>query len=121
MGKNHWMTIVLFTPLVGLAACTASRAIGPNDIPAPLRVSPNEVLTLRAHAAGGQVSRRAAEKNDAARFAWQLKAPEADLIDHSGGRIGKHYLGPTWEARDGSKVVGEVAARADSHAPQHGV
>jgi len=117
MEKNHWMTIVLFTPLMALAACTASRAITPNDIPAPLRVSPSEVLTLRAHAAGVQIYRCTADKNDAARFAWQLKAPEADLVDHSGNRIGKHYAGPTWEARDGSKVVGEVAARADSPDP----
>jgi hypothetical protein len=116
MGKNHWLTIIL-APLMGLAACTASPAIDSNDVPAPLRVSPNEVLTQRAHAVGVQIYRCTADKDDAARFAWLLKAPEADLFDHSGNRVGKHYAGPTWEARDGSKVVGEVAARADSPDP----
>jgi hypothetical protein len=111
------MAIVVCVPLVSLAGCTASRMMDAHDIPAPLRVSPDEALTLRAHAVGVQIYRCSADKNDAARYEWVSKAPEADLFDHSGGRIGKHYAGPTWEARDGSKVVGEVAARADSPDP----
>jgi hypothetical protein len=117
MGKNHWMMIILQAPLIGLAACTASSAISVNDIPAPLRVSPNQAVTRRAHAVGVQIYRCAADKNDAARYEWSLKGPEADLFDRTGNKIGKHYAGPTWEARDGSTVVGEVAARANSPDP----
>jgi hypothetical protein len=58
-----------------------------------------------------------ADKNDLSHFEWILKAPEADLYDHAGNKIGKHYAGPTWEAKDGSKVTGELAARADSPDP----
>jgi hypothetical protein len=51
---------------------------------------------------------------DPAQFEWVFKAPEADLTGDKGERIGRHYGGPTWEANDGSKVVGEVLQRADA-------
>jgi hypothetical protein len=41
---------------------------------------------------------------------WSLKAPEAELIDAQGRLFAKHYAGPTWEAPDGSKIVGKVLA-----------
>ena len=35
------------------------------------------------------------------------QAPDADLFDERGRRIGRHFAGPTWEAlEDGSQVVG---------------
>lgn len=49
---------------------------------------------------------------------WVFVAPEADLFDRYGRKIGTHYAGPHWEAADGSKVLGAVKARAD--APQAG-
>ena len=58
-----------------------------------------------------------------ARYAWTLLAPEADLHDTStiadvaGPFAGSHFLGPTWQYRDGSKVVGVVRARAESPDP----
>jgi Protein of unknown function (DUF3455) len=48
------------------------------------------------------------------KFKWVFKAPEADLFDASNKKVGKHYAGPVWESKDGSKVVGEVKAKADS-------
>jgi hypothetical protein len=39
-------------------------------------------------------------------YAWTLKAPDASLSDARGQPIGKHYAGPTWQAIDGSTVVG---------------
>jgi Protein of unknown function (DUF3455) len=41
---------------------------------------------------------------------WEFKAPEAELTDAQGKPFAKHYAGPTWEARDGSKIVGKVLA-----------
>ena len=41
---------------------------------------------------------------------WAFKAPEAELIDAQGRPFAKHYAGPTWEAPDGSKIVGKVLA-----------
>ncbi len=41
-------------------------------------------------------------------FAWRLKAPDASLRDASGAEVGRHFAGPSWRARDGSTVVGEL-------------
>ncbi|TPK81041.1 DUF3455 domain-containing protein [Mesorhizobium sp. B2-4-13] len=41
---------------------------------------------------------------------WTFKAPEARLVDAQGTPFAKHYAGPTWEANDGSKIVGKVLA-----------
>ena len=49
---------------------------------------------------------------------WVFIAPEAELFDRAGKKIGTHYAGPHWEAADGSKVIGAVKARSD--APQAG-
>jgi hypothetical protein len=49
---------------------------------------------------------------------WAFKAPEAELIDAQGGPFAKHYAGPTWEAPDGSKIVGKILA--SEPAPQTG-
>lgn len=49
--------------------------------------------------------------------AWAFVAPEADLFDSFGKRVGKHYAGPSWESDDGSKLTGAVKSRADSPRP----
>lgn len=41
-------------------------------------------------------------------YAWALKAPDATLADAKGRVIGKHFAGPSWQASDGSTVVGEL-------------
>jgi hypothetical protein len=41
---------------------------------------------------------------------WIFKAPEAELRDAQGQVFAKHYAGPSWEAADGSKIVGTVLA-----------
>lgn len=47
---------------------------------------------------------------------WAFVAPEADLFDRAGKKIGTHYAGPHWEAADGSKILGAVKERADAPA-----
>jgi len=42
--------------------------------------------------------------------AWVLQAPEARLLDKHGRVVGTHFLGPTWQYKDGSKVVGSKLA-----------
>ncbi len=51
-------------------------------------------------------------------YAWRLKAPDAILLDPAGRQVGRHFAGPSWQAEDGSTVVG--AAVATSPAPQAG-
>src|SRR5258705_923879 len=42
--------------------------------------------------------------------AWVFQAPEARLLNRGGHVVGTHYVGPTWESKDGSKVVGAKVA-----------
>jgi len=43
-------------------------------------------------------------------FGWVFQAPEAKLFGRGGHIAGTHYAGPTWEANDGSKVIGAKVA-----------
>ena len=67
---------------------------------------------LQAHASGSQIytCQQAAD----GKYAWTLKAPDAELRDEKGQVVGKHYAGPTWKHNDGSEVTGKAAARAES-------
>ena len=91
----------------------ASADTGAGEIPETLKVPATQTLAVVAEARGVQIYECSASKTDPARFEWVFKAPEAELFDTAGNRIGKHYAGPTWESADGSKVVGVVKARDD--------
>ena len=41
---------------------------------------------------------------------WSFKAPEAELVDAQGRPFADAHTGPSWEAPDGSKIVGKVLA-----------
>jgi hypothetical protein len=92
-------------------APAAPDSLRPPAVPEALRPPASQSLVLGARAVGVQIYECTATA--AGRFEWTLKAPEADLFDDTGRKVGKHYAGPTWEALDGSKVVGEVKARDD--------
>lgn len=94
-----------------VASCATCNAASAPDIPEALTVPANQQLSLEAHATGVQIYECKASKDDPTKFEWVLKAPEAELLDSGGKKIGKHYAGPTWESNDGSKVIGEVKAR----------
>jgi hypothetical protein len=95
-----------------LAACASAPPPRPVAIPEELRVPDGQLLLLRAAARGTQIYTCKAKAADPAAFEWVLKAPDAELFDQSGAKIGKHYAGPTWENADGSRVVGEVMQRS---------
>jgi len=51
---------------------------------------------------------------------WAFSAPEAQLHDGEHRYVGRHFKdadGPTWEGKDGSKVVGRVVTKADAYKP----
>jgi hypothetical protein len=43
-------------------------------------------------------------------YGWVFQAPEATLYNPGGQVAGTHYAGPTWQADDGSTVVGKKLA-----------
>jgi hypothetical protein len=104
--------IYTFLPLAAFFVfCAASHAGTPPTVPEVLTVQANQVLTLEAHASGVQIYECKAGKDDPTHLEWVFKAPEAELFDGVGTRVGRHYAGPTWESNDGSWVVGEVKTR----------
>jgi hypothetical protein len=72
-----------------------------------------EVIELRG--TGAQVYTCEASPSG---LAWRLKAPDATLMDGTGAEIGHHFAGPSWQASDGSTVVGETVV--SDPAPQPG-
>ena len=86
-------------------------------IPDKLKLPDSQQVSLEVRATGVQIYTCGTSKADPARFEWAFKAPEADLFDAAGKKVGSHYAGPTWESTDGSKVVGEVKAKDDGPDP----
>jgi len=83
-------------------------------VPDKLKPAASESLMMIVPAKGVQVYECRARKDQAGEYEWAFVAPEADLFDARGNRIGRHYAGPHWEATDGSKVSGTVKERADA-------
>ena len=89
----------------------ATAAATAQQVPEALRAPANEQLVMQVHAKGDQIY---SCKADGPQPAWTLKAPEAQLFDKDGKTFGKHFAGPSWEASDGSRVVGKAAANVPS-------
>jgi uncharacterized protein DUF3455 len=106
-------SILAFAVLTALPCVDASAgdAVTPPEVPAALRAPAGQTVFLEAFAKGVQIYECVVKADQPAAYEWKLTAPEAVLADASGKTIGKHFAGPTWEAGDGSSVVGEVKAR----------
>lgn len=97
-------------------ATTANVVAVPTAFPDPA----GEQKSLEVAAKGVQIYTCGPKKDDATQFAWSLKAPEAELTDSKGYKVGKHYgtpNGPAWEATDGSKVIGDRDKAQSKPAP----
>lgn len=81
------------------------------QVPAEIQTAADEQLVVRVHAKGDQIY---SCKTEGAQAGWTLKAPEAQLFDKDGKAFGKHFAGPSWEASDGSRVVGKAASNVAS-------
>lgn len=125
LSKNAFMNTLpllnlgLVATLSSLGACNAvaqqqiNTQLVPPQTPKNLQVPSNQQLVLKTTARGSQIYIcKATEIPN--RFEWTLKAPAAGLFDDQNQLLGQHYAGPTWEASDGSKVLGEVKAKADA-------
>jgi len=83
--------------LMGLAGCA-----GTVHVPGDLKPGANESLAMVVPARGVQIYECRDTK-------WAFVAPEAELYDANGKRIGRHYAGPHWEAADGSRIVATLS------------
>ena len=100
-------------PAILVAAC-ASPPTATVKTPDNLKPGANESLAMVVPAKGVQIYECRAAKDRAGAYEWAFVAPEADLFDARGNRIGRHYAGPHWESMDGSKISGAVKERADA-------
>jgi FtsP/CotA-like multicopper oxidase with cupredoxin domain len=87
---------------VVLASAVGAAQAAEPGIPTDIQVTDGSKLFLEAHATGVQIYDCVAV---AGGYAWSPATPRADLYGANGKHIGIHYGGPTWEAKDGSKVV----------------
>lgn len=106
--------LITLVSLFGVGHADAQKVPSPS-VPDVIRSHPGEEVVLLAHASGSQIySCRAGSDG---KFAWTLKAPDAELKDETGKIIGSHFAGPAWKLNDGSEVTGKVAAHLDSDQP----
>jgi hypothetical protein len=97
--------------IISAAIMIFAVSIFGQEVPAQLQPPANEQLLVQAHAKGDQVYTC---KDDAEKFMWTLKAPDAQLFDKDNKPFGKHFAGPSWQANDGSKVTGKAVGNAPS-------
>jgi hypothetical protein len=111
MKAAHGITLLAFA--AHLAGCATGPA-APTSVPAALEPAGKQSLAMVLPATGVQIYECRAAANRPGAYEWAFVAPDAELFDQAGKRIGRHYAGPHWEAADGSRVVASVAARADA-------
>jgi hypothetical protein len=100
-----------------LAGCAGVPSQKPFvQVPASLMPGDHEALVQVVPAKGEQIYECREVKDKPGSYDWSFVAPEAELFDAKGKRIGRHYAGPQWEAADGSKVQGSVKQRSDAPA-----
>lgn len=110
MNKTY-LTIAAIGVMFAAQGCQKARP----DVPKIVEAPAGEEVVLMGHATGVQiyVCQAGADK----KFAWVLRAPEADLTDTAEKKIIHHFAGPTWHHVDGSEVVGKKVAQADAPKP----
>jgi hypothetical protein len=102
-------SLVLVTAAAGAANAGADLGTLPDLTPRGMTSS--ERLAAR----GVQVYQcRATPGAASGPMQWVFVAPQADLFDADGRRVGTHFDGPRWQADDGSRIVGSVKARVDA-------
>lgn len=100
----------------GICAAAAAIAVAPAvalagppapDVPTDIAVTGNHKPFLVGHAFGDQIYTCTTVPGG---YAWSAATPRADLYDDRGNVIIRHYGGPSWQANDGSVVVGKREA-----------
>src|ERR1700712_632265 len=86
-------------------ASTAAFAASSIDPPQAERVATTTASGVQVYSC---------EYNAQHQLGWVFKNPQATLYDTSGQAVIRHSTGPSWEADDGSRIVGHVLAQTPS-------
>lgn len=94
-----------------LGACAMAPG---GSAPAAASIDPPAQTTrvLSANASGVQIY--SCEYDAQHHLGWVFRSPQATLYDASGHAVIRHFAGPSWEAEDGSRIVGRVLAQRPS-------
>jgi len=84
------------------------------NMPESIEVPNTQQLALTLTARGVQIYKCNAVRGEPTKFEWVFQAPEAELFDAHGCKVGRHFQGPTWELTDGGKVVGRLKAKVEA-------
>lgn len=103
----HGMTCALLV----FSSAAAYAAPDAGSVAAP--AGTQSVITLAA--TGVQVY--SCEFDASHRLGWAFKRPDATLYDANGRAVVRHGAGPSWQADDHSKIVGQVVGQAASQTP----
>jgi len=114
--RSTMKVTALLLALLAAACASAQGAVSAVQVPDALKPGANETLAMIASARGVQIYQCRAAKDGSGGYQWAFVAPEADLFDAGGNRIGRHYAGPRWESTDGSRILGAVKEHADAPA-----
>jgi hypothetical protein len=103
-------TLMAMAPVVATVVAACAGAL---QVPEALHTAGAPALVV---AARGEQIYECRPGKTAGTHEWVFVAPEAALYDARGRTVGHHGAGPSWQATDGSRVVGTVKARADAPA-----
>ncbi|ALK29911.1 hypothetical protein bpln_1g10910 [Burkholderia plantarii] len=100
---------------LALGACAMAPGAAPVAAPGAAIEAPEGVRVMTLNASGVQIY--ACEFDAQHRLQWVFKQPRAVLYDDSGREVLRHGAGPSWQAGDGSRIVGQVRAQQPSATP----
>jgi hypothetical protein len=93
-----------------LAGCVAPVTADTHSIEPP-----SATRVMAATASGVQIY--SCEFDAQRHLGWVFRNPQATLYDANGVAIIQHGAGPSWEADDGSRIVGHAIAQKPSETP----
>jgi hypothetical protein len=114
--NRAWLLACSFFAITAAVSCHR-ESVSPPNVPDNLKVPNGQEVLMKALGKGVQIYDCTQKADDPSKFEWSFRAPEADLTNERGEKIARHFAGPTWEANDGSKVVGEFQQKADAPHP----
>ncbi len=114
--RRQRLVIAAALPVTAATGCGESNIALLPKVPQSLAAPSNETLVHVLRAEGVQIY--ACKPDAAGHYAWTFVEPQANLYDHAGKQVGRHFAGPTWAADDGSAATGTMVAHEDSPDPK---
>jgi hypothetical protein len=112
MFRNHLPFFRVLTVLA--AACLAAGSVpAQSAVPLSSSLTPVNAKPYTSTTATG-VQIYACEYDGSHHLTWLFRSPQATLYDTVGRAVFQHEAGPSWQANDGSRIVGHPIAQMAS-------